>query len=86
MNNLGIVKRNIVRADPAAVRTTVALRRGDRARGHGPGRAGPAVPAPDLPRGHVCGPAVTVLLHPGDNWMLHVAAEQVRRATWSWPR
>ncbi|WP_016905906.1 4-carboxy-4-hydroxy-2-oxoadipate aldolase/oxaloacetate decarboxylase [Streptomyces xiaopingdaonensis] len=26
----------------------------------------------------LCGPAVTVLLQPGDNWMLHVAAEQVR--------
>jgi len=24
------------------------------------------------------GTAVTVLLHPGDNWMLHVAAEQIR--------
>jgi 4-hydroxy-4-methyl-2-oxoglutarate aldolase len=23
----------------------------------------------------LCGPAVTVLTHPGDNWMLHVAAE-----------
>ncbi len=24
------------------------------------------------------GPAVTVLLHPGDNWMLHVVAEQIQ--------
>jgi 4-hydroxy-4-methyl-2-oxoglutarate aldolase len=28
--------------------------------------------------GHVCGPAVTVLLHPGDNWMMHVVAEQLQ--------
>jgi 4-hydroxy-4-methyl-2-oxoglutarate aldolase len=27
---------------------------------------------------HVCGTAVTVLLQPGDNWMMHVAAEQVQ--------
>jgi 4-hydroxy-4-methyl-2-oxoglutarate aldolase len=27
---------------------------------------------------HLCGTAVTVLMHPGDNWMLHVAAEQVQ--------
>ena len=33
---------------------------------------------PVYPSARVCGPAVTVLLQPGDNWMLHVAAEQVR--------
>ena len=26
----------------------------------------------------VCGPAVTVLLQPGDNWMMHVVAEQIQ--------
>jgi 4-hydroxy-4-methyl-2-oxoglutarate aldolase len=28
---------------------------------------------------HVCGPAVTVFEHPGDNWMLHVAAELLQK-------
>ena len=27
---------------------------------------------------NLCGTAVTVLLHPGDNWMMHVAAEQLQ--------
>ena len=27
---------------------------------------------------YACGTAITVLLHPGDNWMLHVAAEQIQ--------
>ncbi|WP_129358245.1 MULTISPECIES: 4-carboxy-4-hydroxy-2-oxoadipate aldolase/oxaloacetate decarboxylase [Micrococcaceae] len=33
---------------------------------------------PIYPSAKLCGPAVTVLLQPGDNWMLHVAAEQVQ--------
>jgi 4-hydroxy-4-methyl-2-oxoglutarate aldolase len=27
---------------------------------------------------HACGTAVTVLLQPGDNWMMHVAAEEIQ--------
>ncbi|GAA1873752.1 4-carboxy-4-hydroxy-2-oxoadipate aldolase/oxaloacetate decarboxylase [Brevibacterium marinum] len=33
---------------------------------------------PIYPTAKLCGPVVTVLLQPGDNWMLHVAAEQVQ--------
>jgi 4-hydroxy-4-methyl-2-oxoglutarate aldolase len=33
---------------------------------------------PIYPGARASGTAVTVLLHPGDNWMLHVVAEQIR--------
>jgi len=76
--NTGIVKRNIVRADRTAVEQ---LSRFGVATVHeAMGRVGLARPylRPIYPGAHVCGPAVTVLLHPGDNWMLHVAAEQIQ--------
>ena len=79
MYELGVVKRNIVRADARRGRQAWRVRRGDRARSHGPRRPDEAVHAADLCRARRCsGTAVTVLLHPGDNWMMHVAAEQIQ--------
>jgi 4-hydroxy-4-methyl-2-oxoglutarate aldolase len=78
MNNLGIVKRNIVRADPAAV---AKLARFGVATVHeAMGRVGlmKTYMKPIYGGAQLCGTAVTVLLQPGDNWMLHVAAEQLR--------
>ena len=77
-NNLGIVKRNIVRADRAAV---AKLSRFGSATVHeAMGRVGLMKPymRPIYAGAHCCGPAVTVLLQPGDNWMMHVAAEQLQ--------
>ena len=78
MNNLGIVKRNIVRADPAAV--DKLARFGVATIHEAMGRVGLMKPymRPIYPRAAICGTAVTVLLQPGDNWMMHVAAEQLR--------
>jgi 4-hydroxy-4-methyl-2-oxoglutarate aldolase len=44
------------------------------------GRAGLMKPRmrPVYAGARLCGTAVTVLLHPGDNWMLHVAAEMLK--------
>lgn len=78
MNNLGIVKRNIARAD-AAVAQQLA-RFGVATIHEAMGRTGlmKAYLRPIYPGAHTCGTAVTALLQPGDNWMLHVAAEQLR--------
>lgn len=75
MNNLGIVKRNIVRADAAAV--DKLSRFGVATVHEAMGRAGLMKPylRPIYSRARMCGAAVTVLLQPGDNWMMHVAAE-----------
>jgi len=77
-HHLGIVKRNIPRADPAAV---AALSRFGVATIHeAMGRVGlmKTYMRPIYPAAACCGTAVTVLLQPGDNWMLHVAAEQIQ--------
>jgi len=78
MNNLGIVRRTITRAEPAAVEK---LSRFSVATIHeAMGRVGLLEPCmrPIYVGAHLCGTAVTVLLHPGDNWMMHVAAEQLK--------
>lgn len=78
LNDIGIVKRNIVRADRAAV---------DKLSGFGVatiheamGRVGlmQSYIRPIYPDARLCGTAVTILLQPGDNWMMHVAAEQLQ--------
>lgn len=78
MNQLGIVKRNIVRADRAAVEALSAF--GVATIHEAMGRVGLMKPylRPIYPAARLCGTAVTVLLQPGDNWMMHVAAEQIQ--------
>jgi 4-hydroxy-4-methyl-2-oxoglutarate aldolase len=78
MTELGIVHRNVARADRAA---TDALSKYGVATVHeAMGRVGLMKPymRPIYAGASVSGTAVTVLLHPGDNWMMHVAAEQVQ--------
>jgi len=78
MNNLGIVKRNIVRADKAAVERLSKL--GVATIHEAMGRVGLMKPymRPIYSGAKICGTAVTILLQPGDNWMMHVAAEQLQ--------
>ncbi|HVZ44462.1 MAG TPA: 4-carboxy-4-hydroxy-2-oxoadipate aldolase/oxaloacetate decarboxylase [Ramlibacter sp.] len=78
MYELGVVHRNIHRADREVAS---ALARFGAATVHeAMGRVGLMKPymRPIYPGTQVSGTAVTVLLHPGDNWMLHVAAEQIQ--------
>ena len=78
MNQLGIVKRNIERADPAAVEQLAKF--GSATVHEAMGRVGLLKPymRPIWQGAEATGTAVTVLLHPGDNWMMHVVAEQIR--------
>jgi len=78
MNDLGIVKRGIVRADRTAVKNLARF--GVATIHEAMGRIGlmKTYMRPIYAGAHLCGTAVTVLLQPGDNWMLHVAAEQLQ--------
>jgi 4-hydroxy-4-methyl-2-oxoglutarate aldolase len=78
MYQIGIVKRNIVRADRAAADRLASF--GVATVHEAMGRVGLMKPymRPIYPGAQIAGPVVTVLLQPGDNWMLHVAAEQVQ--------
>ncbi len=78
MNELGIVRRGVVRAAPEAV--AQLARYGVATIHEAMGRVGLMQPClkPIYAGAHCCGTAVTVLLQPGDNWMMHVAAEQIQ--------
>ena len=79
MYELGLVYRNIQRADRATADALAAL--GSATVHEAMGRVGLLKPymRPVYAGAQVSGTAVTVLLHPGDNWMLHVVAEQIQR-------
>jgi 4-hydroxy-4-methyl-2-oxoglutarate aldolase len=78
MYQIGIVKRQITRADRAAVDRLASF--GVATVHEAMGRVGLMKPTirPIYPGAQISGTAVTVLLQPGDNWMLHVAAEQIQ--------
>ncbi len=78
MYELGVVKRNITRADRVAA--DQLARYGSATVHEAMGRVGLLKPymRPIYTGARISGTAVTVLLHPGDNWMMHVVAEQIR--------
>ena len=78
MYELGVVYRNITRADRADTDALAAL--GSATVHEAMGRVGLMKPymRPIYAGAQVSGTAVTVLLHPGDNWMMHVVAEQIQ--------
>lgn len=78
MYELGVVYRNIHRADSDVAATLGMF--GTATVHEAMGRTGLLKPymRPIYAGAQASGTAVTVLLHPGDNWMLHVVAEQIR--------
>jgi 4-hydroxy-4-methyl-2-oxoglutarate aldolase len=78
MYELGVVYRNIQRTPLATAQAMATL--GSATVHEAMGRVGLMKPyiRPIFSGAQIAGPAVTVLLHPGDNWMLHVVAEQIK--------
>jgi 4-hydroxy-4-methyl-2-oxoglutarate aldolase len=78
MYELGVVYRNITRTDKATADALAPL--GSATVHEAMGRVGLLKPymRPIYAGAQVSGTAVTVLLHPGDNWMMHVVAEQIQ--------
>ncbi len=78
MYELGVVRRTIQRAPRDAVEQLQSL--GVATVHEAMGRVGlmQTYMRPIFSGARVAGTAVTVLLHPGDNWMLHVVGEQIR--------
>ncbi|MFF4165267.1 4-carboxy-4-hydroxy-2-oxoadipate aldolase/oxaloacetate decarboxylase [Streptomyces sp. NPDC001741] len=78
MNELGVVHRRVERPDGADVEALKPF--GVSTVHEAMGRTGLMHPyiRPVYPGAALCGTAVTVLLQPGDNWMMHVAVEQLR--------
>src|SRR5579864_8226203 len=78
MTELGVVRRSITRADRASVDALAPF--GVATVHEAMGRVGLMKPymRPIFAGAQVSGTAVTVLLQPGDNWMMHVVAEQIQ--------
>jgi 4-hydroxy-4-methyl-2-oxoglutarate aldolase len=78
INQLGVVKRHVERADAAVVAHLSTF--GSATVHEAMGRVGLLKPymRPIFQGAAATGTALTVLLHPGDNWMMHVVAEQIQ--------
>ncbi len=78
MYELGVVYRRIERTEAAVADALAPL--GSATVHEAMGRVGLMKPylRPIYSGVPISGTAITVLLHPGDNWMLHVAAEQIQ--------
>jgi 4-hydroxy-4-methyl-2-oxoglutarate aldolase len=75
----GIAVKSVTRADAASV--AELAKHGVATVHEAMGRVGllDTYMRPIYPGAKACGTAVTILAHPGDNWMLHVAAEMLER-------